>query len=163
VNAAFANPPQSTEQVLHPGRYRTGDKPRLVTHAALDRHARQRLAGWWIKTSWASFPSRCTWNHASRRSHPHWPPRAGEEIDTRLITTILNRRRCWPGAPCDNEAEAREFVSNYDLYLADVFGHEADSTQDNARAAKATRLPLHDVAGERRRRRAWARYRDSRA
>ncbi len=31
VDAAWANPPQSTEQILHPDRYLAGDEPQLVT------------------------------------------------------------------------------------------------------------------------------------
>jgi hypothetical protein len=31
VTAAFADPPQSTEQILHPGKYFAGDEPQIVT------------------------------------------------------------------------------------------------------------------------------------
>jgi hypothetical protein len=35
IDAAWANPPQSTEQILHPERYRAGDAPQLVALAPL--------------------------------------------------------------------------------------------------------------------------------
>lgn len=35
VNKAYGNPPQSTEQILHPAKYVAGEKPLLVSHPAI--------------------------------------------------------------------------------------------------------------------------------
>ncbi len=43
VNAAFANPPASTEQILHPERYIAGDMPQSV---ALSDHSARMGSGW---------------------------------------------------------------------------------------------------------------------
>ncbi len=55
VDAAFKNPPESTEQILHPELYLAGDRPHKVTHAVP-----RALAGWrtvqetvWGEAGWS--------------------------------------------------------------------------------------------------------------
>jgi len=131
MNTAFANPPQSTEQVLHPGRYRSGDKPRLVTLPPLT----DTLGSGWRLVDQDIMGEFSIQVHLEPRLKTITSTLAAQGWGgDRYATfyndagqaTLLAWRTVW-----DNEAEASEFVSDYDLYLADVFGHEADSTQGN--------------------------------
>lgn len=131
VNAAFANPPQSTEQILHPGRYRTGDQPRLVTLPPLT----DTLGSGWQLASQDIMGEYYTRLHLEQHLRPITATLAaegwgGDRYNTFYYeaqkATVLVWRIVW-----DDTAETREFAEAYTLYLTRAFGHDADSTQGN--------------------------------
>jgi hypothetical protein len=131
VNAAFANPPQSTEQILHPGRYRMSDRPRLVTLPPLT----DTLGSGWRLASediMGEFYARL---HLEQHLQPITATLAAEGWGGDRYATYTNETQktvalAWYTV-WDDEAEAQEFADQYELYLATAFGHDADLIQSN--------------------------------
>jgi hypothetical protein len=129
VNDAFAHPPQSTEQILHPQRYQAGDRPRLV---ALPPLTDTLGAGWQLvdEDIMGEFYTRL-----------HLAPQIGSLVAAEAAegwggdryavyfhetqaALVLAWRTVW-----DNETEAGQFVEDYRRYLERLAGHEADLDQ----------------------------------
>ncbi len=129
VNSAFAHPPQSTEQILHPDRYRAGDAPRLVTVPPLTDT---------LGSGWHLVDEEVMGEFAIRL---HLSPQLGEAAaalaaegwggdryavyyhETRSAILLL-WRTVW-----DTQAEAHEFVERYTRYLDRVARHSAGVTE----------------------------------
>jgi len=129
VNAAFANPPQSTEQILHPGRYRLNDQPRLVTLPPLT----DTLGSGWHLASQDIMGEYYTRLHLEQYLKPISATLAAEGWGGDRYNTFYNEAQkttvlVWYTA-WDNTTEAGEFAKAYTLYLTHTFDHDADSTQ----------------------------------
>ncbi|MBN1887987.1 MAG: hypothetical protein JW850_08345 [Thermoflexales bacterium] len=129
VDAAFARPPQSTEQILHPERYRAGDRPRLV---ALPPLTDTLGAGWQFvdEDIMGEFYTRLhlspqTGSLAAAEAAEGWGgDRYAVYSHESQAALLLAWRTVW-----DNETEADQFVEEYKRYLDDVAGHEANLAQ----------------------------------
>jgi hypothetical protein len=129
VNAAYSHPPQSTEQILHPQRYLSGDAPIVVTLPPLTDTLG---SGWRLvdEDILGEFYARL---HLEQHLEPITATLAAEGwggdryatfYNDAQKTTMLAWYTVW-----DNTAEAAEFVDDYELYLTIAFNHDADSSQ----------------------------------
>lgn len=132
VDAAFANPPVSTEHILHPERYRSGDMPQIVSLPPLTDTLG---AGWRLvyEEVWGEFATRY---YLSQRIPEGEAETAAEgwggdryavhyrESDRAFV---LAWRIVW-----DTPADAEEFVDAYVAFAEKRFGHPAD-VSDGAR------------------------------
>ena len=129
VNAAFSSPPQSTEQILHPQRYRSGDMPRDVTLAPLT----DTLGSGWQLVDQDILGEFSTRLHLAQRLEMITATLAAEGWGGDRYATYSNDAQktlvlVWQTV-WDSEAEASEFVNTYNLYLATAFDHDADAVQ----------------------------------
>ncbi len=132
IDAAWANPPRSTEQILHPDRYRAGDTPQVVTLPPLDDtlgagwmlldddilgefYLRQYLAQQLPKaavnraaTGWGGDRYAVYWNEAT------------DEL-------VMALRLVW-----DTPEDALEFAAAYPDYPAALFQTVAESQPDGS-------------------------------
>jgi len=121
VDAAWANPPQSTEQILHPERY-PGDAPRLVTLPPLTA----TLGAGWRFQGEDSVGELLLRQHLAVRLDERQVEQAATGWDGGRYALYLRADR---GEAClvlrllwDDEAEAAEFVQHYRLYAAERYG-----------------------------------------
>lgn len=125
VNAAYANPPQSTEQILHPQKYLDGEAPQMVT-----------LADQELGDSWTTI-----WDNTMGEFYLR------EYLKTQLTRADANRAAAgWGGdnyrifhndetgqlawvikIAWDTEADTAEFTEMYTEFGAKRFGIEADN------------------------------------
>ena len=131
VNTAFSNPPQSTEQILHPQRYRSGDAPRVVTLPPLT----DTLGSGWRLVDEDILGEFYTRLHLSQYLELDDATSAAEGWGGDHYATFSNETTrafvlVWHTV-WDSEDEAREFVDQYDLYLTAAFNHDADITQSD--------------------------------
>jgi hypothetical protein len=129
VNAAFAHPPQSSEQILHPERYRLNDAPRLVTLPPLTdtlgngwRLADEDILGeFYIRLHMGQHLEESV---ATSAAEGWGGDRYAVYSDQAQKKLVMVWRAVW-----DGETDAGEFVADYTLYLDSVAGHSADATQ----------------------------------
>jgi len=131
VNAAFSNPPRSTEQILHPYRYRQSDAPQLVSLPPLT----DTLGIGWQLVDEDVIGEFYTQLHLAQHLSQAAAINAAKGWGGDRYATYYNANQetialAWHSV-WDNEAEANEFVDAYDLYLSTLFNHSADTTQDN--------------------------------
>ena len=130
IDAAFANPPVSTEQILHPERYRSGDMPQIVSLPPLTDTLG---TGWRLvyEEVWGEFSTRYTLSQQvpaeeAKTAAEGW---GGDryavyyrESDGALV---LAWRIVW-----DTPADAEEFVDACVTFAEKRFGHAADLSED---------------------------------
>jgi hypothetical protein len=138
VNAAYDNPPVSTEQILHPDRYRAGDVPQVVTVPPLT----DTLGSGWRRADEDSLGEFFLRLHLESHLSPTLVLEAAEgwggdryavyhNDDDNTSTLLLDT--VW-----DTTAEADEFLRAYTLYLDAVYmnsatTHAADLDTGNQR------------------------------
>lgn len=132
IDAAWANPPRSTEQILHPDRYRAGDAPQVVTLPPLEdtlgagwmlldedilgefylrQYLAQQLPGVTVNraaTGWGGDRYAVYWNEAT------------DEM-------VMALRLVW-----DTPEDAQEFAAAYPDYPAALFQTEAETQPDGS-------------------------------
>lgn len=126
VDAAYANPPRSTEQILHPDRYRAGDMPQIVSLTPLT----DTLGAGWRQTDEDILGEYYLRYYLTQRIPQEDAQAAAEgwggdryvvhyrEADGALL---LAAHIVW-----DTPGDAEEFVDAYVAYAEARFGHAAD-------------------------------------
>ncbi len=132
VNAVFARPPQSTEQILHPDRYRSGDAPSLVGLPPLTA----TLGSGWRLADEDIMGELYIQLHLKQQVNSAAASDAAEGWGGDRYAVYYNDqsetvlamvwRSVW-----DSPAEEGEFVEQYQEYLTELAGHDADSVQDD--------------------------------
>jgi hypothetical protein len=128
VNDAYADPPASTEHILHPGRYRAGDEPIPVSIVSLT----DTLGSDWrlvFEDAIGEFMLRVYLQdqlgaEEAARAAAGWGGDLGVvyfDEDTYGLVMVL--RSVW-----DTPAEAREFLGAYVAYAARRYGYPANDT-----------------------------------
>jgi hypothetical protein len=128
VNSAYADPPRSSEHILHPERYRAGDMPQLVSLAPLT----DTLGAGWRQVDEDIFGEFFTRYYLDQQLSLREAKTAAEgwggdryavhyrESDGALVMVL---RTAW-----DTPADAEEFVDAYAAYGEARFGHVAGET-----------------------------------
>lgn len=130
VNAAFAHPPQSTEQVLHPQHFNASDPPRIVSLPPLT----DTLGSGWRLVDEEIMGEFAIQQHlqplgvltATLAASGWGGDRYATFYNEARDATLFAWRTEW-----DTTTDAAEFARTYDLYLTDRFGHAADSKDGN--------------------------------
>jgi len=130
VDAAYANPPRSTEQILHPDRYHSGDMPQIVSLTPLT----DTLGAGWRQTDEDILGEYFIRYYLQQRIPQEDAQAAAEgwggdryvvhyrEADEALL---LAAYIVW-----DTAGDAEEFVDAYVAYAEARFGHVADVSED---------------------------------
>ncbi len=130
IDAAFANPPVSTEHILHPERYRSGDMPQIVSLPPLTDTLG---TGWRLvyEEVWGEFATRYTLSQRIPKSEAETAAE-GWDGDRYAVhyresdgAFVLAWRIVW-----DTPADAEEFVDAYVHFAEKRFGHAADLSED---------------------------------
>ncbi|MCP4543267.1 MAG: hypothetical protein GY832_39640 [Chloroflexi bacterium] len=128
VDAAYANPPVSTEHILHPDRYLAGDMPQLVSLPPLT----DTLGTGWRQADEDVMGEYFTYLYLAQQI-PQEDAKAatkGWGGDRYMIhhrqsdgSLVMALRTVW-----DTSADAKEFVDGYVAYAEGRFGHSVDMT-----------------------------------
>jgi hypothetical protein len=130
VNDAYAAPPTSTEQILHPERYLSGDQPVLVSLSPLsttlgsdwrlvyDDPAGEFMLGLYLENQLHA-------TEAAPAVEGWGGDRCAVYYNDATDETVLLLRVVW-----DTSADAGEFLDAYARYADARFGHSADRTAD---------------------------------
>ena len=128
VDGAYADPPRSTEHILHPDRYRAGDEPQLVSLAPLTG----TLGAGWRQVDEDTFGEFFTRYYLDQQIPGREAEAAAEgwggdryavhhrQADGALVMAL---HTVW-----DTPADAEEFVDAYVAYGEGRFGHGAAET-----------------------------------
>jgi hypothetical protein len=136
VDAAFANPPVSTEHILHPERYQSGDMPQVVSLPPLT----DTLGADWrlvYEEVWGEFSTRyylaqqIPQDEAETAAEGWGGDRYAVHYRESDGGFVLAWRIAW-----DTPADTEEFVDAYVTFAGERFGHAADVT-DGARSCWA--------------------------
>jgi hypothetical protein len=128
VNAVYADPPASTEHILHPERYRTGDEPIPVSIASLT----DTLGSGWrlaFEDPIGEFMLRVYLQgqlgaDEAARAAAGWGGDLGVVYyDEDSYDLVMVLRSAW-----DTSAQATEFLDAYVAYAARRYGHPANET-----------------------------------
>jgi hypothetical protein len=128
VDAAFANPPVSTEQILHPERYQSGDAPQIVSLSPLT----DTLGPGWrlvYEEVWGEFSTRyylaqqIAQDEAEAAAEGWGGDRYAVHYRESDGGSVLAWRIVW-----DTPADAEEFVDAYVTFADKRSGHAADVT-----------------------------------
>jgi hypothetical protein len=128
VNAAYADPPASTEHILHPGRYRVGDEPIPVSVVSLA----DTLGSDWrlvFEDPIGEFMLRVYLQDQlgadeAARAAAGWGGDLGVVYyNESMYGLVMVLRSVW-----DTPAEAEEFLNAYVTYAARRYGHPANET-----------------------------------
>ena len=128
VDEAYANPPRSTEHILHPERYQAGDAPQIISLPPLTNT---------LGTGWRQVDTDILGEYFTRRYLAQHIPEEdavaaaeGWGGDRYAIhyrqadgAFALVLRTAW-----DTPADAEEFMDAYVAYAGERFGHPADVT-----------------------------------
>ncbi len=126
LDAAYANPPRSTEHILHPDRYLAGDLPQLVSLPPLT----DTLGTGWRQVDADTLGEYFTRLYLAQQIPGEQAEAAAEgwggdwyavhhrQADGALVMAL---RSAW-----DSPADAEEFVDAYVAYAEGRFGHSAD-------------------------------------
>jgi hypothetical protein len=126
VDAAYADPPRSTEHILHPDRYLAGDLPQLVSLPPLTdtlgtgwRQADEDTLGEYFTRMYLAqqIPGEQA-ETAAEGWGGDWYAVHHRQADDALVMAL---RSTW-----DSPADAEEFVDAYAAYAEGRFGHSAD-------------------------------------
>jgi len=128
VDAAYANPPRSTEHILHPDRYLAGDPPQIVSLPPLT----DTLGTGWRQADADTLGEYFTRLYLAQQIPDEQAETAAagwggdryavhhRQTDGALLLAI---RTAW-----DTPTDAEEFVDAYAAYAEGRFGHPADTT-----------------------------------
>ncbi len=129
VDAAFVNPPVSTEHILHPERYRSGDMPQFISLPPLTDTLG---AGWRLvyEEVWGEFSTRyylaqrIPKDDAETAAEGWGGDRYAVHYRESDGAFVLVWRIVW-----DTPADAEEFVDAYVTFAEKRFGHAADVSE----------------------------------
>lgn len=129
VDAAFANPPLSTEHILHPERYQAGDMPQIVSLPPLTDTLG---AGWRLvyEEVWGEFSTRYYLAQQIPQADAETAAEGwgGDRYAVHYRESdgafVLAWRIVW-----DTPADAEEFVDAYVTFADERFGHTADVSE----------------------------------
>ncbi len=168
VNQLFSHPPSSTEQVLHPEKYLTGDEPIPVAAPSVPSGTRRVVTGKLGELQIRVLLARCLSREESSRAAEGWGgdaftivegPRESlallwstvwdtEESAIRFEAALRESNRCWPQVESRGRGQwipARNTVRRDGTKVAYVRGLEADALENEAQALLAlpgVRAPL---------------------
>lgn len=128
VDAAYADPPRSTEHILHPSRYRAGDAPQLVSLPPLTdtlgagwRQVDEDILGEFFTRYYLA--QQIPEEEAQVAAEGWGGDRYAVHYHQADETLVLALHTVW-----DTPADAEEFVDAYVAYAEGRFGHAADAT-----------------------------------
>lgn len=127
VDAAYADPPQSTEQILHPAKYLEGDAPQLVSLPPLT----DTLGAGWSRIDEETLGEFQTRLYLAQEVDPAaaGEASAGWDGDRYVVygrdgDDVLVLVSVW-----DSEADRQEFVAAYRQYVTGYYGLEPSRTE----------------------------------
>jgi hypothetical protein len=129
VDRGYADPPRSTEHILHPERYLAGDEPQVVSMPPLTdtlgagwRQVEANVAGEYFLRYYLAQQLR---SREAKAAAEGW---GGDRYAVHYRASdgalVLALRVAW-----DTPADAEEFVDGYAAYAEARFGHAADVTE----------------------------------